>query len=337
MKIDMSPIKTETQVLRDKIVQLFLEANGAALSGTALSEATGVTRTAIWKHIHQLEELGFEFESAPKIGHRLVHIPDVLMEPLLEQVLPDGSALGHTVVFTPEIDSTNKLAVELAQEGGADGTLVTAQVQTSGRGRRGRNWFSHPGGAWFSVIIRRPLPLARAFELTLLASVALRRVINRLSLLDVKIKWPNDLFVDGRKLCGILAEIRSDGEQVQQAVVGVGVNCNIPKADFPSSIEDVATSILASSGRPIDRTKLVAGFLLEYGPMVQKLAEGEPAFELVHDEWCKHSHTLGRFIRVQTNHELLEGRALRFLVDGTLILETSSGEEVPVHSGEVLF
>jgi BirA family transcriptional regulator, biotin operon repressor / biotin---[acetyl-CoA-carboxylase] ligase len=337
MKTDTIQVKTETQVLRDKIVALFLQAGGAPVSGTTLSEATGVTRTAIWKHIHQLEELGFEFASTPKVGHRLVHIPDVLMEPILAQRMPKGSALGHTVVFTPELDSTNKLASALSGAGATDGTVVAAQVQTSGRGRRGRTWFSHPGGAWFSVIVKRPLPLTRAFELTLLASVALRRVIHQLSSLDVKIKWPNDLFVDGRKLCGILAEIRSDGEQVQQAIVGVGVNCNIHKAEFPPAVAEVATSILAASGRPVDRVQLVARFLEEYGPMVDGLAQGQPAFALVHDEWCAHSHTLGKVIRVQTNREVVEGRASRLLEDGTLILETSLGQEISVHSGEVLF
>lgn len=329
-------MKTDTQALRDQIVGEFLQAGDQPVSGTRLSERTGVTRTAIWKHIRQLEELGFTFDSAPKIGHRLMHTPDVLMEPLLPNVF-EHTGLGHPVIFSPEVDSTNRLASELASQGAPHGTLVAAQEQTSGRGRRGRVWFSHPGGAWFSLILKRQFALSRAFELTLLASVALRRVISELTNLDVRIKWPNDLFVNNRKVCGILAEIRSDGEQVQQAVVGIGINCNIPMDAFPEEVLQVATSLLAESGQVVNRTQLVARFLAVYGEMLEFLFRGEPAFERVHEEWCAHSHTLGREVRVQTNREVVEGRAIELDKDGTLVVQTQTGAKIYIHSGEVLF
>ena len=329
-------MKTDTQALRDQILYQFLQAGGEPISGTKLSEQTGVTRTAIWKHIHQLEELGFTFDSAPKVGHRLTYAPDVLMEPLLPDVF-QHTGLGHPVVFSPEVDSTNRLASELASQGAPHGTLVTAQEQTSGRGRRGRVWFSHPGGAWFSLILRRPFALSRAFELTLLASVALQRVISQLTKLDVQIKWPNDLFVNDRKVGGILAEIRSDGEQVHQAVVGIGINCNIPIEAFPEEVSQVATSLSAESGQMTDRTQLVGRFLALYGEMLEFLFRGEPAFERVHEEWCAHSHTLGRQVRVQTNRDIIEGRAVQLDKDGTLMIRNQNGEDMAVHSGEVLF
>lgn len=330
-------MKTETQALRDQIVEEFLQAQGTAISGAALSDAIGVSRTAIWKHIHQLEELGFVFESAPKVGHRLIHTPDVLMEPLLKRALPTNVPLGQTVVFSPEVDSTNRLATELAQKGAPHGTLVTSQLQTSGRGRRGKSWFSHPGGAWFSLILRHPVALNRAFELTLLASIAIRRAIAELTKLPVKIKWPNDLLVNDRKVCGILAEIRSDGEQIQQAIVGIGINCNIPEAAFPESVQGIATSLLAESGQAVNRTQLVARFLEEYHPMIEALCHGDVAFERLHEEWCTYSHTLGRTISVQTGGDVVQGRAIRLEPDGTLIVETPSHAELSIHSGEVLF
>jgi BirA family biotin operon repressor/biotin-[acetyl-CoA-carboxylase] ligase len=246
--------------------------------------------------------------------------------------------LGRRVWFWPELDSTNNVAGQLALDPETPhGTVVSARVQTGGRGRRGRTWFSPAEGLWFSVILRDPMPLSRAAEVTLLASVAVRRAILSQLDLPIQIKWPNDLLCDGRKVCGILAEVRADGEVVQHVVLGIGINANIPAEAFPKELTGVATSLLAAAGRPVHRTALTARVLQEFEPLFRDLVEDGPGFAGVVDEWRAASHTLGRWVRIQTPTGLIEGTALDIDTRGVLTVRLDNGRTVPVHSGDVLF
>lgn len=329
--------KPATEALRDELIHHFLMSNGEALSGMELSTWLGVSRTAIWKHIQSLESAGFQFESVRRVGYRLVDVPDLIMEPLLTRALPADVDLGRTVTWQETLNSTNRTAMEYAMQGAPHGLVVSTLVQTGGRGRRGRAWFSPPQGAWFSVVLQRPMPLRRAAELTLISSVILRRVIADMSGLDVQIKWPNDLLVDGKKVTGILAEIRADGEQVEHAVLGIGINCNTPAEDFPDELKPIATSVYAMSGMPIHRTELVARFLAGFEPFVEAIASGESAFATLHAEWEYHSATLGRNITVQSGGHVYEGAAERLSPTGTLILRLADGSRCEINSGDVLF
>lgn len=322
--------------LRDEILRAFLNTNGY-LSGEVLSQQLQVSRTAVWKHIRDLEQIGFQFDAAHRRGYRLTHAPNVVLGPLLEDHLLPGTMLGRQVVYIPEVDSTNRYAAELVQHGAAHGTVVTASVQTGGKGRRGRVWFSPAEGLWFSTIIRRPIPLARAAELTLLASVAVRRAIARLTALPVEIKWPNDLLLYGRKICGILAEVRADGEDLEHAIVGIGINTNIPSDTFPETLRDVATSVVAEGGPEISHPALAGAILSEMDPLFEELAAGGSGFAACRDEWKTHSYTLHRDVRVQTPQGILAGRAVDIDVVGVLTLELPNGDHVRIQSGEVLF
>jgi BirA family biotin operon repressor/biotin-[acetyl-CoA-carboxylase] ligase len=323
--------------VRDRILAAFLEAGDRYVSGSELSQRLGLTRTAIWKHIQALSDLGFVFAAAPRRGYRLQSAPDLLLAPLLYRQLPQGAQFGRHVVWLPEVDSTNAIAAQLAAKGAPHGTVVTALVQNGGRGRRGRAWFSPQGGLWMSLILRRPLPLAKAHELTLLTSVAVHRAVRRQTDLPLAIKWPNDLLCRGRKVCGILAEIRAEGETVEHAVLGIGLNTNIPDTDFPSDIREIATSLLVESGRPVSHLQLVGELFRELEPMYDALARGEDSFAAVADEWRAHSATLGQRVRVQTGHRVLTGLAERLDDDGVLHLRCDDGTSVAIHSGDVLW
>lgn len=326
-----------TQAIRDDIIQALLQMGDAFLSGPAISARTGVTRTAVWKHIQALERLGFVIESRHRLGYRLLHVPNLLLEPLLRRHLTTDSDFGRTVHWYESLASTNQTAAHLAVEGAPHGTMVAAWAQTGGRGRRGRTWFAPQSGMWWSLILKRPVPLARAAELTLLTCVAVRRALVELTGLPVLIKWPNDLLVAGRKVSGILAEIRADGENVQHAVLGVGINTNIPGPMFPEGIRDIATSILAASGQPVDHCALTGRILTELEPLYQLLSAGQPAFRTVSDEWRAASATLGRTVRVQTATGMLEGTAESLDDGGILYLRRPDGSILPIHSGDVLF
>lgn len=328
---------SDSQVTRNHIIQAFLQAGDAFVSGTDLSAQTGVSRTAIWKHIQVLEDLGFVFESVTRLGHRLTTIPNLLLEPLLKEELTVDASFGRRVIWRRSVDSTNVVATQLAREGAPHGTIVTALEQTGGRGRRGKAWFSPSEGLWFSIILNRLIPLRRAAELTLLTSVAVHRALVRQTGLPIEIKWPNDLLVHGKKVCGILAEIRADGENVQYAVVGIGINTNIPRTDFPDGIDEIATSVLAETNTALNHAALVANILSELEPLYDSLVVSGEGFPSVIEEWRAACSTLGHTVRIQTPAGVLEGIASDIDDGGVLYVQRPDGVTVPVHSGDILF
>lgn len=187
-----------------------------------------------------------------------------------------------------------------------------------------------------STVLKKPFPLRRAAELTLLASVAVRRAIVRQTELPIRIKWPNDILCQGKKICGILAEIRADGENVEYAVLGVGMNTNIPLQDFPDDLKEKATSLFGESGKPISNLQLAGDFLTEFEGLYEDLLAGE-GFAAVSDEWRAASSTLGTKVRVQTGQTVIEGVAEQIDDTGTLYLRTPDNALKAIQSGEVLF
>src|SRR5579875_2749021 len=166
---------TDTDQIRNEIIRTFLQSEGKFVSGESLSKQLGVTRTAVWKHINALEAMGFCFTSTNRLGYKLSHVPDILIEPLLKAYLNQTTQLGKTVYWLPEVDSTNLFAQSLIGRGAKHGTLVSAAAQTGGKGRRGRIWFSPETGLWMSIISQKVFPLRRAAEITLLTSIVVRR------------------------------------------------------------------------------------------------------------------------------------------------------------------
>lgn len=321
---------------RDRILSTFLAAGEAFVSGGSLSEQLQISRTAVWKHIRSLEQMGFQFESVHGTGYRLQRIPDLVLEPLLGPHLRPTAKLGRRIHWFPSLDSTNAVAMKLALQEVAHGSLVTAAEQTGGRGRRGRTWFSPQGGLWLSIILQRPFPLRIAPELTLLASVAVKRALDLEVGVAAKIKWPNDLLLEGKKICGILAEIRADGEQVEHAVVGIGINTNIPAESFPHDIKERASSLQALTGRTVSHIALLSRLMTEFETLFDQLVLGH-GFATISDEWRQASHTLGTKVQVQTPAGLVTGLAEQIDDHGALYVRRDNGEVTIIQSGEILF
>ncbi|WP_206830433.1 biotin--[acetyl-CoA-carboxylase] ligase [Alicyclobacillus fructus] len=320
--------------VRDQLIEAFVNAEGP-ISGEELSHRFGLSRTAIWKHIKSLEPLGFVIEASPRVGYRAVHIPDELMAPLVRPHLPPDCLLGSPILWEASRASTNDTALELAQKGLPHGAVITAGEQTGGRGRRDRAWASPRGGMWFSVFVRNPCPLRHAPDLTLLAALAVCRALRHEGV-PVEIKWPNDLLIRGRKTGGILAQIRAEGELVDHAVIGIGLNANFPIDLLPAEIRHRATTILHETGRPIHRPKVLARVLTELDRLYRDLRDGR-GFQVVYDEWIALCSTVGQEVEVAVGDERLRGKAREVLPDGSLVLETSPGVTRTVVSGEVLF
>ena len=244
--------------MKGEILKLLKETDGY-VSGQELCRRFGVSRTAVWKVINQLKEEGYEIEAVRNRGYALKGAGDVLSEAELLSCLKTEWAGGRTVYFDAT-DSTNVQARRLAEAHAPHGTLVVSDRQDGGKGRRGRSWASPSGvGIWMSLILRPEIAPSSASMLTLAAALAVREGIQEETGLSPLIKWPNDLVLNGMKICGILTEMSTELMEIQYVITGIGINVN--QKEFPPEIRDTATSLSLEAGRSFRRSSLIAAIL----------------------------------------------------------------------------
>ncbi|NLK01318.1 MAG: biotin--[acetyl-CoA-carboxylase] ligase, partial [Clostridia bacterium] len=211
--------------MRARILGILQEGGSAYISGEKISEILGVSRSAVWKHIENLREEGYEIDSATKKGYKLISVPDILFPQEISPGL-DTKRLGKSLRHFHVLDSTNEYARVLAEEGAKEGTVVIAEQQKKGRGRMDRPWFSPRGGIWFSVIFRPPFRPHRAPGITLVSTAAVTNALSIITGLEPLIKWPNDIYIEGRKVGGILTEMRAEMDRIHYIIQGIGINAN---------------------------------------------------------------------------------------------------------------
>jgi len=263
------------------------------------------------------------------MGYRLESLPDLLSENLVKSGLKT-KFIGRTVISHQSLTSTNAEAKRIAPSA-ENGTVVVAEVQTIGRGRMERHWHSPRGGIWMSVILKPKIPPSLAFRVNIAASIAVARALEGLYGLEVGIKWPNDLMVGERKVCGTLTEIGAEMDSLEYAVVGIGINANIDPDLFPE--EWKATSISGLLGREVLRLELVQSILEE----LERACEGmATSFDQVMGEWSDRSATLGRKVRIITRDGEFEGRAEALESDGSLRVRKGDGIEERVLAGDCI-
>ena len=246
---------------------------------------------------------------------------------------PEDVPAGWNVISVDTVDSTNTVAMELGDKDAPHGTVVLADRQTKGRGRLGREWASPAGNIFMSILLRPAVPPADAVLLTMTAAVACTRALRDATGLHVGIKWPNDLMVSGKKLGGILTEMKSRGRRVLFAVVGIGINLNSEAADFSSGLRTTVTSLRAETGKKIRKTGLIFRILREMGLWYDELIQG--GRDRILDEWKGLSVTLGRRVRITSGSEMLEGFAETLDEEGRLIVKLASGVRKVVSAGDV--
>lgn len=317
---------------RQTILQLLTNQHDTYVSGQEISEKLGVSRTSVWKHIQALREKGYEIDSVSNQGYRLRMVPTGFIP---EEILRNlrGNILGKEIVFFTEVDSTNTQAKRRAADY-PEGTIFLAETQTGGRGRLGRNWSSQPGkGIWCSVLFKPPVRPAAASQFPLITAVAIAEALHDFDI-PAQIKWPNDLLIHGHKVCGILTEMGAELDQINYLVVGFGLNVKHQPTDFPTEIQNIATSLEMVSGRNIDRVQLLCAILYQLEQRyLQFLAEG---FEPIRQVWKMYTCTLGRATTISRfNQPPLHGQALDLNPDGTLSLELADGQVISVISGEI--
>lgn len=301
------------------------------LSGEELSRRLGVSRAAVWKAVTALRSEGYTIEALPTRGYRLVGVPDLLRG---DELSDPNRVVGCQVVCLKETDSTNDECKRRAMAGAPTGLAVTADVQTGGRGRRGRSFQSLAGkGLYLSVLLRPQVPLEEVSQLTAWTAVAVCKALERASGIRPGIKWPNDVLVEGKKLCGILTELGVEAEtgSLSYVVVGMGTNLTQTGEDFGPELADKAVS-LAMLGAPVTRRDLATALLKELDAMNAAFPHGREAYLAEYRRRCV---TLGREVRLVSPQGEVGATALD--VDDTFALRVrrSDGREETVSSGEV--
>ncbi len=313
----------------DDLLQLL--STDSFVSGEELSRSLGVSRSAVWKVIRQLREEGYKIESVTNRGYKLVSSPDVLSEAEIRKGL-STKVLGSMISASQTVDSTNEEAKRQAALGAPHGSIFVADQQTGGKGRLGRVWVSPPGeGIWFTILLRPNDAPVHAAAITLLAGLAVCKGIRNQFGCDAKIKWPNDVVIGSRKVCGILTEMAAEMERIHYIAVGIGINANTPS--FPEELQVRATSIALELGHPIRRCELLQEVLLEFEQLydayfVQRL----PGFIEEYKNWCV---TLGRTVSTFHAGKEISGTAIDVTLEGDLVVQLSDETTITVNSGEV--
>ena len=244
--------------MKSEILKLLKESNGY-LSGQQLCERFQVSRTAVWKVMDRLKKEGYEIEAVPRKGYRLVESPDVLSAAELESLM-DTQWAGKKVVFSKETDSTNIQAKSGGEKGEPHGTLFVAESQNAGRGRRGRAWESPAGESiYMSLLLRPELPPVKAPMITLVMALSVAEAIREQTGEEALIKWPNDIVIRGKKVCGILTEMSTEMTYINYTVIGVGINVN--QNQFSEELKERATSLKLEGRRRFRRSHIIVSVL----------------------------------------------------------------------------
>lgn len=322
----------EIEQSNEEMILAFLAEGGEDyVSGAALSDKLGLSRTAVWKHVEQLRKLGYRIDAQASRGYRLLEVPDRLTALEVGPLLATRE-FGRTLHHYDQAESTNSKAFELAHEGGSNGEVIVTEHQTAGKGRRGRSWVSPAGKSLaMSVILRPEIAPSRAPELTLVAAVALAQTLNDTGV-EATIKWPNDVQIGGKKVAGILTELSADVERVHFIVLGIGVNLNADAADFPPEIAEIATSVQVVRRTPVHRALFVAALLAQLETWVDTWTD--EGFEPVRAAWKQLSSTLGQEVLVRADNRELRGVAEDIDASGALLLRVGDKLE-RVLSGDV--
>lgn len=316
--------------MKEKILKYLREADGY-VSGQELCQMFDVSRTAIWKVMNQLKDEGYVIDAVKNKGYKLLQTPDLVTAEEIESLLATSWA-ARPVMYEEELESTNQTAKALAEQGANHGTLVVAERQVSGRGRRGRPWHSPKGsGIWMSILLRPQIHPMSASMLTLVAAMSVYDAISS-RIEGCAIKWPNDIVVDGRKVCGILTEMSSELDSIHYVVIGIGINVNTD--DFPEDIQAVAASMHVITGRYYKRAQIIADVWKHFEKYYEMFVQTEN-LSLMVDAYNDRLVNFGRKVYIEERGRQYEGVARGIDEEGALLVEKADGTIVPVISGEV--
>lgn len=302
------------------------------VSGQDLCARFGVSRTAVWKAINQLKEEGYEIEALQNKGYILRSYPDILSKNEIASRL-GTKWVGKTLYYYEDTDSTNADAMRLGEEGAEHGTLVVANHQNKGRGRRGRVWQS-PVGTTISMsfLVKPEIAPGKASMLTLVMALAVAKGIEEACDLSTAIKWPNDILVNGKKVCGILTEMKAEMDYIHGVIIGVGINVNVES--FPEELQSMATSLILEKGRKVSRAEVIERVAENFEVYYEKFMETED-LSLLRDLYEERLISKGKAVKVLDPQGEYTGISKGITDTGELVVETQDGKEQQVYAGEV--
>lgn len=317
--------------MKEEILRLLRSADGY-ISGQELCNRFGVSRTAVWKAINQLKEAGYEIEAQQNKGYRLMAAPDLMTEAEIKSLM-HTDWVAKEVLYFDTIDSTNTKAQELAEKGYPSGTLVVADKQESGKGRRGRSWVSPSGtGIFMTLMIKPDINPNNASMLTLVAALAVAKAITSVTGEEALIKWPNDIVVNGKKVCGILTEMNAQFDYINHIVVGIGIN--VHNESFPEEISQMASSLMIEAGgKRFHRAQIIAETMAYFEQHYDTFLKTQDLSALVR-EYDELLVNRNKSVRVLDPKEPFDGKAMGITPKGELIVDTWESRKL-VSSGEV--
>jgi len=322
-------------VTDEMVLAALKEEEGKLVSGAELAGKLGVSRAAVWKHISQLRNVGYGIDTVPFEGYRLVSRPDLMLSAEIKSGLKT-ERFGKEVYAFRETSSTSDVASALATGGAQEGTVVVADRQTEGRGRMGRSWESAPGvGIYMSLVLRPRIPPMDVPRITITSAVAASELLKEEVGLEAPIEWPNDIVVNGKKVCGILTEMVAEQDRVESVILGIGLNVNHAEKHLSPELRETATSLYIEGGVKRDRTALLKRLLERLEQLYDMLQEGR--FEGIVARWSANSYTLGRRVRCTADGQPVEGIAESLASDGALVVRTDDGTVRQITCGDVLY
>ncbi len=317
--------------VKDSLLKAFAKAGSSYISGSALAEQLGVSRNAVWKAVKALESEGYVIDSVTAKGYRLSARSNRLSAPLIAEKL-DSSIVGSRIIVLDDVDSTNNYAKLVVGEGTVNGTVVVADRQSAGKGRMGRSFISPPGkGLYMSIILCPEFSINTAPLITSAAAVATAEAIESLCRADVKIKWVNDLYLNGRKIVGILTEASVDMEMraLDIAVIGIGINVRRVGGSFDEELSARATSIEDETGCVIDRNELCAAVINHIDAYLEKIENRDYL-----REYRRREMLTGNMITARVGNDIITGKAVGIDRNANLMVEMENGIVRSLSSGE---
>ncbi len=312
MKVNQAECK------KRRILEQLFHSRKKTVSGVKLAEVAGISRVAVWKHIKALKDSGVPIESHPR-GYFL-NQPEDLLYPFCF-----NKTLSPRIFYFPRVTTTMDTAKQLAHDGAPHLSCCIASHQTHGRGRLNRQWISDQGGLWFTLILKPDIPPPFAYIYNFAAATSLCCTINRLFDLATRVKWPNDLLLNGKKVCGLLSEIETQADMVQYLGIGMGLNVN----NMPGGHDFEATSIKAQLGHVVSRRQILEAFLEDFSKAIQ-----QPDTSDIMTRWRKQTSTIGSQVRVETLNGTHHGKAVDVDDSGSLIIETNDGKKETIIYGD---
>lgn len=320
-------------ILKEKILKLLKESGNDFLSGEKISENLGVSRAAIWKYINTIKEDGYEIEAISRKGYRIISSPDILTFEEVKNFL-STLCIGKNMVYYNSVGSTNTIAKELAERGEEHGTVVVSEEQTTGRGRLGRDWMSPKfKGISMSIILRPKIVTENISQITLIGAAAVYKAILKMGI-KTSIKWPNDIVLNRRKICGILTEMSGEIDHINYLVMGIGINVNLEEEDLPIDLKDMATSLKIESGKYVDRKLLIANVLNYFEELYNDFVQNGDVKETM--EICrKNSLLIGQEVQLKNRGSITKAKVIDISDSGELVVVNQEGTVEYIVSGEV--